>query len=217
MEAQQTAPKGFSQWMVPVRQAIFGRQNERIEFLMDSYFKLPPEGRTAALVGGFFLGTLFLIGIIALYLAALTGLQGRLDQAFEATNKLREAHTAHSINKQKFTDLEQKLQAANQGLVVISVLEQKAKELGLATSGFPPQLPVSDLPANNPLSANYQNAKVEFRVSNVSLRKIVDFVIAIESTPHMLRVSSLKVKALYQNKLFFDATFEVEGTVAKQR
>ena len=216
MEAQETSPNRYQQWLVPLRTAIFGRQNERLEFIMDSYFKLPPEGRTGALVGGFATGILVLAGLVALYIAALGNLQGKLDEAFEATNKLREAHTAHAMNKQKFTELETKLEAANQGLVLISVLETKAKELGLATSGFPPQLPTTDFPAGNPLAAKYQNAKVEFRVSNVSLKKIADFVIAVESTPHMLRVSSLKVKSLYQNKLYFDATFEVEGTVAKR-
>lgn len=216
MEAQSNSQKNPGQWMIPLRSLIFGRQNERLEFLMDSYFKMPPEGRTGVLVGSAVVGVLFLVGIIILYLAALGSLQGRLDTAFEVTNKLRESHTSHAMIKQKFSDLEQKIAAANVNLVPISVLEQKAKELGLAASSFPPQLPVSDLPASNPLSDKYQNAKIEFRVSNVSLKKIVDFVIAIESTPHMLRVTSLKIKALYQNKIFFDATFEVECIVAKR-
>jgi hypothetical protein len=216
MESTDNAQKGLRRFSQPLKAAVFGKQNERLEFVMDSYFKLPPEGRTAALVGGFALGILILMGIVGLYLAALGSLQGRLDEAFEATNKLREAHTAHAMNRQKFNELEQKLEAANQGLVVISVLEQKAKELGLSTSGFPAQLPVTDLPQGNPLADKYQNAKVEFRVNNVSLKKISDFVIAVESTPHMLRVSSLKIRSLYQNKLFFDATFEVEATVAKR-
>lgn len=216
MEGQEATQKSWSQWLLPLRSALFGRQNERIEFVMDSYFKLPPEGRTAVLVGGFLLSVLALVGLVGVYVAALGSLQARLDQAFEATNKLREANHSYQITKQKFSDLEQKLQAANQGLVLISVLEQKAKELGLATNGFPPQLPTTDLPANNPLADKYQNAKVEFRVSNASLKKIIDYVIAIESTPHMLHVSSLKIKALYQNKLYFDATLEVEGTVAKR-
>ena len=120
------------------------------------------------------------------------------------------------MNQQQFLDLEQKLEAANQGLVVISVLEQKAKELGLATSGFPPQLPTTEFPEGNPLASKYQNAKVEFRVSNVSLKKLIDYVIAVEGTPNMLRVTSLKIKSLYQNKLYFDATVEVEATVAKR-
>ncbi len=216
MEGQEAEQKSWANWLAPMRSLIFGRQNERIEFVRDSYFKLPPEGRTAVLVGGTVLGVFTLFGFIAIYIAALGSLQGKLDQAFEATNILREAHQTHLITKQKFSDLENKLQSANQGLVVISVLESKAKELGLATSGFPPQLPVTDLPVNNPLADKYQNAKVEFRISNASLKKIIDFVIAIEGTNHMLHVVSLKIKGLYQNKLFFDATLEVEATVAKR-
>lgn len=211
----QDVQKRFGHILVPIRAAIFGRQNERLEYLMDSYFKLTPEWRSAVLVGGVFISVLSFFGILALYLAALGGLQTRLDQAFQATNELKDFRHTYSITKQKFGDLEQRLETANEGLVLISVLETKAKELGLTTSGFPPQLPTSELPAGNPLSAKYQSAKVEFRVSNVSLKKIVEFVVAIENLPHMLRVSSLKIKGLYQNKLFFDATFEVEGIVKK--
>ena len=32
-------------WLLPIRELIFGKQNERIEYFMDSYFKLPAEGR----------------------------------------------------------------------------------------------------------------------------------------------------------------------------
>ena len=208
--------KGLSQWGAPIRSLIFGKQNERLEYVMDSYFKLPPEGRSTAILGGVVLGVMTLIAIIATYIAALGSLQSRLDEAFEATNQLREAHTGHLLTKQKFSDLEQKLQASTEGLVLISVLEQKAKELGLTTSGFPPQLPTTDLAAGNPLAEKYQNAKVEFRVNNASLKKIMDYVIAIESTQHMLKVGSLKIRGLYQNKLFFDATLEVEGIVTKK-
>lgn len=216
MSAQATVKRNWAQVVQPVRNLVFGRQNERIEFVMDSYFKLPPEGRTAVLVGGFVLGVLTLIGLVAVYVGSLGSLQGRLDQAFEATNKLREQHSSYQLTRQKFTDLETRLASANQNLVLISVLEQKAKDLGLSTNGFQAQPSVTDLPPNNPLSDKYQSAKVDIRITNASLKKIIDFVIAVESTPHMLRVSSLKIKGLYQNKLFFDANFEVEGTVAKR-
>jgi hypothetical protein len=213
---QANPSKGFSQLSAPLRTLVFGKQNERLEYVMDSYFKLPPEGRSAVIFGSIVLSIVLLVAIVTGYVAALGSLQSRLDEAFEAMNKLKESHTAHSLTKQKFSDLEQKLEASTQGLVVISVLEQKAKELGLTTSGFPPQLPSTELVQGNPLAEKYQNAKVEFRVNNASLKKIMDYVIAIEGTQHMLRVSSLKIRSLYQNKLFFDATFEVEGIVAKR-
>jgi hypothetical protein len=209
-------PKRFAVITNPIRNLILGRQNERIEFLMDSYFKLSPEGRTTVLVGGILGGVVFVIAVIALYVMALGNLQNKLDQAFSSTNKLRELQQSYAIADAAYTSLERQVTAANEGLVLISVLEQKSKELGLTASGFPPQLPRTDLPANNPLSKNFQNAKVEFRLSNSPLKKIIELVTAIESTPHLLRVTSLRIRALYQNKLYFDANLEVEGIVSKK-
>lgn len=209
-------PKRFAVITNPIRNLILGRQNERIEFLMDSYFKLSPEGRTTVLVGGILGGVVFVIAVIALYVMALGNLQNKLDQAFSSTNKLRELQQSYAIADAAYTSLERQVTAANEGLVLISVLEQKSKELGLTASGFPPQLPRTDLAANNPLSKNFQSAKVEFRLSNSPLKKIIELVTAIESTPHLLRVTSLRIRALYQNKLYFDANLEVEGIVSKK-
>lgn len=208
--------KRFAVITTPIKNLILGRQNERIEFLMDSYFKLSPEGRTAAIVGSAIFGFFSVIGVIALYIGALSALQNRLDQAFVATNKLRELQQSYAVVDSSFSSLEKQITAANEGLVLISVLEQKSKELGLTASGFPPQLPRIDLAATNPLSKSFQNSKVEFRLSNAPLKKIIEYVTVIESTPHMLRVSSLRIRALYQNKLFFDANIEVEGIVNKR-
>jgi hypothetical protein len=199
------------------RSFVFGKQNARIEYLMDSYFKLPPEGKSGVVAGGIALGILLVVGIIAMYLAALSSLQTKLDVAFEATNKLREIHSAHIVTNQRFKDLDERLNTASQGLVLISILEKKAKDLEIPATGFPAQVPTTDLPTTNPFNDKYQTAKVEFRASNISLKKIIEFIIAIESTPHLLRVSSLKIRSLYQTKLFFDATFEVEATQSKMK
>jgi hypothetical protein len=214
--AAPATPKRLAVFTNPIKNIVFGRQNERIEFLMDSYFKLSPEGRTSVIVGGVLGAALFLILVVALYLAALGNLQRKLDEAFAATNKLRELQQSYAVVDTSFRSLSQQVSAANEGLAFIPVLEQKAKELGLTASGFPAQLPRVDLASTNPLATSFQNAKVEFRLSNAPLKKIIDLVIAIESTPHLLRVTSLRIRALYQNKLFFDANLEVEGLVTKQ-
>lgn len=211
------AQRILNQLTLPLKNAFFGKQNQRLEFLMDSYFKLSTEGRTAVFFGGIALGLLTLVAIIVTYIFALGMLQKQLDDAFAAANKLRDLGSNYLSVKAQFNELEQKISSANQNLVMISLLEQKAKDLGLSTNGFPPQLPVTDFPASNPLSEKYQAAKVEFRVSNISIKKILDFVVAVETSPHMLRVSSLKIKGLYQNKMYFDSTFEVEGTVTKKQ
>lgn len=215
MNARLGALRNMGQWIVPIRQLMFGKQNERIEFVMDSYYKLSPEARTGVIAGGIFVSGILLIFIVSMYVFSLGMLQDRLEGAFEATNQLRDAKTIYTSTKKKFEALEERLNTANQNLSIISVLETKAKDLGLQTRGFPPQVPTTELAESNPLAKRYQNAKVEFKVQNASLRKIMDYVMAIETLPNMLRVTSLRIKALYQNKLYFDATLEVEGTVQK--
>lgn len=56
----------------------------------------------------------------------------------------------------------------------------------------------------------------EFRISNVSLQKIIDFVVDIESDNKLLRVTDLRIKGIYQNKLYFDAMFAVDGIEMKR-
>lgn len=218
MEAQPAAaaPAGLSRLTGPLKIAVFGKNNERLEYVMDSYFKLSPEARTGVIAAAWAGGIVLFLMVIGIYIMMLGHLQNRLDTAFTATNRLSEARQSYQITKQRFDELERRLASANENFVLFSVLEQKAKDLGLQTGGFPPQLPVVDFPSANPLSEKYQSAKVEFRVSNASLKKIIEFVVAIESTPHLLRVSSLKVRGLFANKLFFDAILEVEATVAKR-
>ena len=209
--------KIIHQISLPIKHAIFGKQNERIEFVMDSYFKLSNESRTGIMVGGVLGAILLIASLMTAYMVGLNMLQSKLDAAFSAANQLRDLGGSYASAKAQLMDLEQKFNQANEGFVMVSVLEKKAKELNLNATGFPAQLPVTDFPANNPLSEKFQNAKVEFRVSNASIKKIVDFVVALETTPHLLRVSSLKIRGLYQDRMYFDASFEVEGTVLKKQ
>jgi len=223
MDGQMSSPshlvqqRAFDAYLNPLKAAIFGKQNERLEYLMDSYFKLSAEMRTGVIAGLFFTCFLTFLGVIVLYISALNSLQKNLDNAFQMANTLRDTSLSYLANKQKFKELEEKLTNAGHGGSMVSVLESKTKSLNLTTAGFPPQVPVTDFPSSHPLAEKFQSAKVEFRVSNISLKKIMDLVIAVESTDNMFKVSSLKIKGLYQNKLYFDVVLEVEGAVSKSK
>jgi hypothetical protein len=219
-EIQDSSQGGIPRWLLPVREFVFGKQNERIEYFMDSYFKLPPEGRTAVVAGGILFAILLVIGFIALYLTALSGLQARLDESFLAVNKLRVKQVEYAITKKKFEELDRRIEEATQGTQIFTLLEEKAKSLELQISGNNK----NDKPSNekdfireSPLKDKYKTTRAEFRVSNVSLRKIIDFVVAVESDNRkLLRVNDLRIKGLYQNKLFFDASFAVDGFESKK-
>ncbi len=207
-------------WLLPIREVIFGKQNERIEYFMDSYFKLPAEGRTAVIAGAFLLAGLTVFGFIALYLSALTNLQTRLDQSFQAMNTLRAKQVEYTVTKKRFDELEKRIANVTSSLQIISLLNDKSKSLGI--NEFP-GINKADKPSsekdfirNTLLSDKYKTVRSEFRLSSISLKKIIDFVVAIESDDKMLRVSDLRIKGLFQNKLFFDATIAVDSIEPKK-
>lgn len=212
-------PSEFPRWLLPVRDAIFGKQNERIEYFMDSYFKLPQEGRTAVVVGAFLFAGLTVFGFIWMYLSALSSLQSRLDDSFLAMNKLRAKQVDYAVTKRKFDELDKRIANVTSSLQILTLLEDKAKSLELQISGNTKTDKASsekDFIRGTLLAEKYKATRSEFRVSNVSLKKIIDLVVAIESDDKMLRVSDLRIKGLYQNKLFFDATFAVDGIEPKK-
>lgn len=218
-EPSGTVQGDIPRWLLPVREFIFGKQNERIEYFMDSYFKLPPEGRTAVVSGAFILGGLILFGFIAAYLTALSSLQTKLDNSFLALNKLRTKQVEYAVTKRKFDELDKRLANVSSSVQILSFLEEKAKANDLQISGNSKADKASgekDFIRSTPLEEKYKSTRSEFRVSNVSLKKIIDLVVSIESDDKMLRVTDLRIKGLYQNKLFFDATFGVDGIEAKK-
>ncbi|MFZ9519850.1 MAG: hypothetical protein ACO3A4_05175 [Silvanigrellaceae bacterium] len=218
-ESIEQTSDSIPRWLLPVREFIFGKQNERIEYFMDSYFKLPSEGRTAVVAGAFLLAGLTVFGFIALYLSALSSLQMRLDQSFQAVNKLRAKQVEFAVNKRKFDELDRRISNVTSSLQILSLLEEKAKSLDLQISGNTKTDKASsekDFIKGTLLAEKYKSTRSEFRVSNVSLKKIIDFVVAIESDDKMLRVSDLRIKGLYQNKIYFDATFAVDGIEPKK-
>lgn len=206
----------WNQIIQPIRSVIFGKQDERLEYIMDSYFKLSQEGRVGVLIGGVVLGFFALLAMVTIYVAAIRGLHTELENSFEALNKLNDAKISYNVTKNKFNELEAKLSSANSSFSLQGFLETKAKESGLTATGFPPQIPTTDLAASNPLKGRYQFAKVEFRLQNASLKKIIEYVMAVEASPHMLKATTLRIKSRYQDKLYFDATLEIEALLAKQ-
>jgi hypothetical protein len=186
---------------------------------MDSYFKLPSEGRTAVVAGAFIVAGLTVFGFIGLYLSALSSLQSKLDQSFQAVNKLRAKQVEYAVTKRKFDELDKRISNVTSSLQILSLLEEKAKSLDLQISGNTKTDKASsekDFIKGTLLAEKYKSTRSEFRVSNVSLKKIIDFVVAIESDDKMLRVSDLRIKGLYQNKIYFDATFAIDGIEPKK-
>jgi hypothetical protein len=203
-----------SKLFLPLRNLVFGPQNERLEYLMDSFLKFSPEQRAAAVVGGILGFLLLLVGLISLYLGASSALQNDLDFAFSSTNRLKEVQVGHLVAKRRFAELESALQI-NQSLSLITLVEAKAKEMGILVGDFPSQQEISTpaAPLNASALKNHRIAKIRFSVNKSGLKKVVEFLVALESLPNRLRVSSLSIKRSFSDKLYLDASVEIEAVL----
>ncbi len=214
MQVQESnaSPDRLSRLMLPLRSFVFGPQNERLEYLMDSFLKFTPEQRAAAVVGGIGGFVFFLFAIISMYFAASVSLQNSLDAAFASTNRLKEVQSNYTLARQRFSELESALQI-NHELSLITLVEGKAKEMGITVGDFPSQQDISvpTAPLNTSALKNYRLAKVRFSVNRAGLKKIVEFVVALESLPNRIRVTSLIIKRGFTDKLYLDANVEVEA------
>ncbi|NBX17653.1 MAG: hypothetical protein EBR09_09830 [Proteobacteria bacterium] len=209
-------------WLLPVRDFVFGKQNERIEYFMDSYFKLPAEGRTGVIAGAFLFGGLTIFALIAMYLSALTGLQNQLDASFAAINTLRAKQVEYTVAKKRFDELKNRIGKITATVKMTSTIDGKIKSIGMEPENG--RISRADKPSSEKdfirsspaLSETYKTSRSEFRVNNISLKKIIDLVIAIESDESLLRVTDLRIKGIYGTKLFFESNFTVDGFELKQ-
>lgn len=214
-EQEATATAGrLDKLMAPLRTLVFGRQNERLEYVMDSFLKFTPEQRALAIVGGIGGFLLLILMIVWMYFSASATLQRELDAAFTATNRLVEVQSSFAMSRQRFSELEGALQV-NQDLSLITLIESKAKEMSVSVSDFPSQQEISvpAAPLNASALKNYRIAKIRFSINRAGLKKIVEFIVALESLPNKLKVAGLTIKRGFTDKLYLDANVEVEAVL----
>ena len=67
------------------------------------------------------------------------------------------------------------------------------------------------LPLDNALSARFQEIQVELRLTNISVPKLLAFLVEVEKGGGTIRIQDLQVQARYGTKLFFDAKIKARS------
>ena len=67
------------------------------------------------------------------------------------------------------------------------------------------------LASDNPLSDKVQEVHVDLRLGNISVPRLLNFLVDIEKSNKYLRVIDLKIGARYGTRLFFDANVKIRG------
>ncbi len=209
---QEKVRNQWSSFTNELRKRIFGANNENLDLLVDSFYKLEPPQRNAVLAGGVALLGFLVFGFIALYFAQVSSLNRELNKRFDALYEIRELKADYLREDRRFQALTEAINGGSGALRIKPFFEKVANEQGVQLEGLTETK--SQLPAENALSEKFQEVRVDMRLNNISIPKLLNFVVEVEKTGGFIRVQELQIRARYGTKLFFDAQIKARGLAA---
>lgn len=192
-----------------VRKQFFGANNEKLDFLMDSFYKLSPPQRAGVMAGVIGVITLFVLGAIALYFSQVARLKSDLSNSFASLHELSALRQAYEQENKNFEKLVDTIDRKTKQVSLKPLFEKLANDLGVNLEGINDQR--SPLSADNPLAEKVSEVRIDMRLPNISIPRLLNFLVEIEKTNKYLRVQELTVRARYGTKLFFDGQVKVRG------
>lgn len=203
-----TISSQIKQILDPIKRRLFGANNETLDFVMDSFYKLSPEQRLGAIVGGSVLAVFFVFGVLFFYFSQVRALEDELNTSFNALHELRRLKKEYSREEARF----------NQLLTMVRgrttkpwkpFFEEKAQEAGVELQRLNDQ--TTEILADNPLSTKMKYVKVDVQLPKVSIPRLLQYVTAIERSGNYMTVEDLTIRGRYGTKLFFDAQAKFRG------
>lgn len=193
----------------PIKVKVLGVNNERLEFVMDSFYKLEPSQRNGVLgVLGSLIGG-FVFVAVAVYFMRVNALSDDLNQTFNALNELRAIKQQTAMTTAKFDSLVDRIQVKTRTLTFKPFFEKLARDAKLTLKNISDK--TVDMDPQNPLAENISEVHVDMRLSKVSIPRLVNFIVDIEKSGRFLRVQNLQIVGMYGNKLYFDVNLLVRG------
>jgi hypothetical protein len=185
-----------------LRQKIFGANNEHVDFVMDSFYKLDPPHRNA--VVGVIIGAIaaFVVAAFSLYYVQVNALQDELNDVFLALNKVKALKADSAVAHDRFDKLVNMVKSKSGNVAYKPYFEKISRDLNLEIKEIREK--EVDADPNNLLASRLAEQHVDVRLSKVSIPKLLSFLIEVEKDGHFVRVQNLKITGIYGNKLYFD-------------
>lgn len=204
---------GLSDFVSNIKVFVFGENNSRIDSILDYFFSLRQEKRTKIIfyscIGIF---VLFLL-IIFLYFFGLYKLQKSLDQATNNIQELNSILPSFVSVSHDFSKNVDGLKQSNQYSSIIGSLEEKTKSLGLEISALPKKPTLIDLQNTDPLFGQFQKVKIDYKISNISLTKIITYLTAVKQMDNHFKITKFEIQQKFGTKLYFDTGITLEAYV----
>lgn len=192
-----------------IRRRLFGANNEKLDFLMDSFYKLNPNQQTGVLAGIVAIIAVFVLGAFLLYFSQVNRLKDDLSNSFAALHELQALKAAYDIENKNFEKLVDVIQRKTKQTSLKPFFEKIGNDLGVTIEGLNDQK--APLPGDSPLADKMQEVRVDMRLPNISIPRLLSFIVEIEKSNKYLRVQDLQIRGRYGTKLYFDAQVKVRG------
>ena len=197
------------------KKRLLGSNNERLDFVMDSFYKLSPNAQNFALIGVASSVALIVILIFSVYFSQIRVLERELSEGFDAMRQIRTLSSDYNAEKERMDNLMRIIDTKTNTLKPKPFLEEKANQIGVALEGLRSE--EIDMPPDSPLAPYFMAVNVDFRIPKVSIPRMLKFFEEIEKSDKGLNVRNLQIRARYGDKLYFDVQARVTGLKAKTR
>ena len=175
--------------VVSIKRQVFGANNERLDFFMDSFYKLSPQQRMGVLAGVGGVVGLFVFLALMLYFAQVAKLRDDLNEGFAAMHEIKRLRLAYEVENKNYEKLVETVQRKSKQVSLKPFFEKIANDLGVTIEGINDQK--VPLAADNPLNEKLQEVRVEMRLPNISIPKLLNFIVEIEKSGKYLKIQDL--------------------------
>lgn len=194
-----------------VKRRFFGANNERLDFVMDSFYKLSSR-QQSTVMAAFFGGLFVLVGVIfAVYFTRLNTLENELSAGYEALREIRSQTKIYKVSQARLDWLKQNVDSKTKADAFKPKphFEKIANKIGVTMEGLRSEN--VEIPKDSPLAAHFREIQVSFTLTQVSIPRMLKFLAEIEKSGKNLTVRDLNIRARYGDRLYFDVTAAVTG------
>ena len=124
-------------------------------------------------------------------------------------HELRTLRANFEVEDKKFDKLFDLINRRTSGLKMKPEFEKIARNLGITIDGVTEKK--VPLASDNPLNDRVQEVHVELRLGNISIPRLLNFIVDVEKANKYMRVMDLQIKGRYGTKMFFDAQLTIRG------
>jgi type II secretory pathway component PulM len=210
-DIQDKIKSGWANVTSELRKKVFGANNENIDLLVDTFYKLEPPQRNAVIGGGVALLGLIVFSFLALYFSQISALNRDLNRRFDALYEIKELKADYLREDKRFQGLSDALAGAG-SVRIKPYFEKVANDQGVQITDISESR--SPLSADNPLGAKFEEVKADVRLSKISIPRLLNFIIEIEKGEGFVRVQDIDIRAV-GTKLFFEVTLKARGLAPK--